>query len=82
MPYSGADSLEENSVNETFILAITVLPFWLAIAVIVLGLTPSIVIAARAPQVKTDRVLILTAALGFLAAGYASLNAASPLLIG
>lgn len=69
-------------MNETFILAITVLPLWLAIATIALGLTPSIVIAARAPQVKPSRVQSLTAGLGFLAAAYASLNAVSPLLIG
>ena len=69
-------------MNETFLLAITVLPFWLAVAVLVLGLLPLIVITARAPQVKPSLMQGVLAGLGFLVSSYASLNAVSPLLIG
>lgn len=69
-------------MNEVFTQAITVFPFWLAIAIILLGLTPSVVIVARAPQVKPNLMQQVGAGLGFLAAAYASFNAASPLLIG
>ena len=69
-------------MNETFGQAITVLPFWLAIAIVLLGLTTFVAIVARAPQVKPNLMQGVAAGLGFLAAAYASLNAASPLLIG
>lgn len=69
-------------MNETFVLAITVLPFWLAVAVLVLGLLPLIVTTARASKVKPTVVQSVSAGLGFLVSSYASLNAVSPLLIG
>ena len=69
-------------MNENSAQAITVLPFWLAIAIVVLSMTPLVAIVARAPQVKPNLMQKVAAGLGFLAAAYASLNAASPLLIG
>ncbi|WP_143038354.1 hypothetical protein [Pseudomonas saponiphila] len=69
-------------MDENIAQAISVLPFWLAVAIIVLGLMPTVAIAARAPQVKPKLMLRIGAGLGFLASAYASLNAASPLLIG
>lgn len=69
-------------MNDTFVLAFTVLPFWLAVAVLVLGLLPLILITVRAPQVKPSLAQSVSAGLGFLVSSYASLNAVSPLLIG